>query len=123
MNQNHPIRAEEATSNIVVDIILSLVTLGIYNLFWQARQFRVLNAFLGARRFDFWQWFLLTIVTCGIYHLYTEYVMGNTIMEIQRNLGRPVSTNVGLLSVVVALFGTTIVADAIQQHEINEFYR
>ena len=41
-----------AVSGIAADIILCIVTLGIYNLFWNARQFRTLNAFLGEERFQ-----------------------------------------------------------------------
>ena len=122
MSPGTPLTREEATSNIVVDIILSLVTCGIYNLFWQARQFRVLNAFLGDTRFKFWPWLLLSIVTCGIYHLYFEYVMGNTIMDIQRERGAKVAGNLGITSLFLGIFGLLVVADAIQQHEINQLY-
>ena len=117
-----PLPASQAVSNIVVDILFSLVTLGIYNLFWNARQFRVLNAFLGEERFKFWKWLLLAIITFGIYHIYNEYLVGVAIVDVQRNASRPISENMPLLCVVVSIFGLAVVADAIQQHEINKLY-
>jgi len=118
-----PLPASQAVSNIVVDILFSLVTCGIYNLFWNARQFRALNAFLGEERFAFWKWLLLSIVTCGIYNIYNEYLVGVAIVDVQRNANRPVSANMPLLCVVISIFGLSVVADAIQQHEINKLYR
>ena len=118
-----PLPPSQAVSNIVVDILFSLVTLGIYNLFWNARQFRVLNAFLGEERFRFWKWLLLSIITFGIYNMYNEYLVGVAIVEVQRNAQRPVSEQLPLLCVVVSILGLSVVADAIQQHEINKLYR
>jgi hypothetical protein len=118
----HPMSPEKAVSNVAVDILLTIATCGIYNLFWQARQFRVLNAFLGQERFRFWMWLLLTLVTCGIYHIYTEYLMGRSITEIQRQIGKPPAENLSLISLLLSIFGLTVVADAIQQSEINGFF-
>lgn len=110
------------TSGIVADILLSLITCGIYGLFWQARQMRALNHLLREERFSFIKWLLLTLITCGIYHIYYEYLMGQAIMEVQRRMGRPVSSDLPLLSVLLAIFGFSIAADAVQQNEINKFF-
>lgn len=118
----YPIDPDQAVSGIATDILLSVVTCGIYNLFWQARQFRVLNAFLGRQEFQFWKWALLTLITCGIYHIYTEYVMARAIVSIQRDLGKPANENLIMMTVALSVFGLTIIADAIQQHEINDFF-
>lgn len=117
-----PISAASVRSNIAVDILLSLATCGIYNLFWQARQFRALNAFLGEERFGFWKWFLLSLVTCGVWHVYTEYVMGQAIHEIQARMGRRPTENLPVLCLALSIFGLTLVADAIQQEEINKWF-
>ena len=65
-----PISRSEAVSNIAIDVVLTLVTCGIYNLFWQSRQFKVMNAFLGQKRYSFFQWMILVVLTCGLYHVY-----------------------------------------------------
>ena len=108
---------------IAGDVVLSICTLGVYNLFWNARQFRTLNAFLGEERFQFWKLLLLSLFTLGLYHVYTEYVIGKAIVEIQTGLGRPVSKDMPLICVLVSMFGGTVIADAIQQNEINAFYK
>lgn len=120
--RTYPIARDEAFSNIATDIVLSLITCGIYNLFWQARQFRALNAFVGREEFRFWTWFFLTLVTCGIYHVYTQYRMGAVITEINRKLGLPPNENLALISLLLSIFGLVLVADAIQQSEINGFF-
>ena len=120
--QPFPIDPERARSSIAVDVLLTLVTCGVYNLFWQARQFRALNAFLGSERFRFWSWLFLSLLTCGLYHVYIEYVIGQAITQVQRSLGKEVSANLPLICLLVSIFGLTLVADAIQQHEINAFF-
>ncbi len=120
--RTYPIARDEAFSSIATDIVLSLITCGIYNLFWKARQFRALNAFVGREEFGFWTWFFLTLVTCGIYHVYTQYRMGAVITEINRTLGLPPNENLALISLLLSIFGLVLVADAIQQSEINGFF-
>ncbi len=120
--RTYPIAREDAASNIATDIVFSLITCGIYNLFWQARQFRALNAFKGSEEFRFWSWFFLTLITCGIYHVYTQYRMGAVITEINRKIGNPPNENLALISLLLSIFGLVLVADAIQQSEINGFF-
>jgi hypothetical protein len=115
--------AEKYTSSIVKDIILSIITCGIYYLFWQAREMGAVNYLLEDEKYNFWKWLLLTIITCGIYHIYYEYILAQSIMEVQRRLGRPVSGNLHILSVILAIVGLNIVADAIQQDEINRLFK
>ncbi|HEV7734030.1 MAG TPA: DUF4234 domain-containing protein [Candidatus Binatia bacterium] len=120
--RTYPIAREDAASSIPTDIILSIVTCGIYNLFWQARQFRALNAFIGKEEFRFWSWFFLTLITCGIYHVYTQYRMGLVITEVNTRVGRPPNENLALISLLLSVFGLVLVADAIQQSEINGWF-
>ena len=73
MSQRLPYPRQEAVVGIGIGIILSIVTCGIYGLFWQYKQIEVLNAWLGRKEYDFWTWLLLSIITCGIFSLYYEY--------------------------------------------------
>ena len=115
--------ADRYSSSIAKDIILSLITCGIYYLFWQERQMKAMNYLLEEDKFSFIKWFFLSIITCGIYHIYYEYVFGQSVIEAQQKHGRPVSSYLHLLSVGLALFGLNIVADAIQQEELNKLFR
>ena len=117
-----PVPREEAFVGIGMGIFLSIITCFIYSLFWQARQFRTLNAWLGRKEYSFAKWFLLSLLTCGIYGIYTEYQMSNSINEIQRTRGWHTNPNLGTICVAISFFGSPIASMAIQQEAINKFY-
>jgi len=77
---------------------------------------------LGQQRYNFWLWFLLTILTCGLFNIYYEYYMAQGLVEAQGKYGRPLSKDLPVLSLVLTIFGLNIVTDAIQQNEINKFF-
>jgi len=109
-------------SNIALDVILSVITCSIYWFFWQARQMRAINYLLGQQRYSFWLWFLLTLVTCGLYNIYYEYYMAQGIVEAQDKRNFPRSKDLPVLSLVLTIIGLNIVTDAIQQNEINKIF-
>jgi hypothetical protein len=117
-----PVPREEAFVSIGTGIFLTLLTCGIYSLFWQARQFRVLNAWLGRREYSFWSWFGLCLITCGFYGIYSEYQMAKSILEIQRKREWHTDPNLATLCAAVSMCGFPIASMAIQQEEINKFY-
>jgi hypothetical protein len=106
--------------NIPLYLILTILTCGIFNLYWNYRQMEVCNAVLKRREFSFWVWLLLTILTCGIYHIFYQYKMGAAIVEIQRLLNREIFDILPLISVLVTITGFSIIVDCIHQHEINK---
>ncbi len=118
----YPIPPEQAVRNVAMDIILSLVTGGIWYFVWQYNQFKVVNAFLGRDAANFGTWLLLSLVTCGLYSIYFEYKFAQYINDVQRSIEQPVNTNLPMMSLILGLCGLAIVADAIQQNEINRFY-
>lgn len=113
LTPSHP----EHIRNIAKDIIFTILTCGIYNLYVQYKQIEALNAMLGQRKYDFLTWFLLTLVTCGLYHIYHEYRLSEDLMKLLK-----LETSEPLLAVVLTTIGFGIVADAIQQSHINHFY-
>lgn len=104
---------------VALGIILSLVTCGLYNIYWNYRQFESMNLLLGRREFDFMMWLVLSILTCGLYHIYYEYKMGRELQLWMASNGWEVSPNLGLLGLALSCFGLTVVADAVYQHELN----
>ena len=78
------------------------------------------NELLGRKEFDFWLWLLLSIITCGIYHIFYQYKMGAAIVEIQHKNARTVFDNLPIISVIVTVVGFTIVVDCIHQNELNK---
>ena len=106
-------------ASIPLYLILTLVTLFLFNLYWNYRQMEACNDLLGRREFSWLVWFALCLLTCGLYHLYYQYKMGAAINDIQDQEGLRVSEGLPLLSVVAAIVGFGVVADCIHQHEIN----
>jgi hypothetical protein len=106
--------------NIPLYLILTILTCGLFNLYWNHRQMEACNVLLDRRAFSFWTWLLLTILTCGIYHIFYQYKMGAAIVEIQHLLKRDVFDKLPLLSVIVTILGFSIVVDCIHQNEINK---
>jgi hypothetical protein len=106
-------------ANIALNLVLTLITFFLFNLYWNYRQMVACNDLLGRREFSWPVWFFLTLLTCGLYHLYYQYKMGAAINEIQEDLDTPVTEGLPVLSVVAAILGFGIVADCIHQHEIN----
>ncbi len=107
-------------NNIALFLVLTIVTAGLFNLYWNYRQQQSCNQMLGRNEFSFVMWLLLSIVTCGLYHLYYQFKMGGAINEIQELFGLPVTEGLPVLSLVAALFGVGVVADCIHQHELNK---
>jgi TRAP-type mannitol/chloroaromatic compound transport system permease small subunit len=111
-------RESEHVRGIAASLILTLVTCGVYNLYWQYRQMLATNEMLNDERYRFLPWLAFTLLTCGIYHIYHEYRMS---VDIAQVLGRD-SKNDGLIAVLLSVFGLSFVVDAIQQSQINQHY-
>lgn len=113
-----PLRRDDEVG-IALGIVLSLVTCGLYNIYWNYKQFRAMNALLGREEFSFVMWILLSIVTCGLFHIYYEYKMGAELQAWLKANGYEVTPNLAIVGLVLSCFGMTIVADAVYQHELN----
>jgi hypothetical protein len=109
----------EHSHGVALGIILSLVTCGLYNIYWNYRQFRAMNVLLGREEYNFVMWLVLSILTCGLYHIYYEYKMGSDLQAYMRGAGFDVSPNLAIIGLALSCFGMTVVADAVYQHELN----
>ena len=103
---------------IVWDIIWALLTFGLYNIYVQKQQMLALNDMLKQEKYSFWSWLIFSVITCGLYHIYHEYRMGSDIALCDKAANQ----NLPLVCLLLSLFGLTVVADAIQQFHINQFY-
>ncbi len=110
---------EDFKVSIAKYVIFSIITLGIFNIYWQYKQMMFVNSATAEEKFSFVKWLIFTIITCGIYHIYYEYVMGREIIFLQEKLGIIKSQDLPVISIVLSIIGLTIVTDAIQQREIN----
>ena len=107
--------------NIAVSIILSIVTCGIYGIYWffvltddavKANNGKVYSTSGGVA-------FLLTLVTCGIYGIYWAYQMGKAIAQAQADRGIQSNDN-AVLYLVLAIFGLNIVNYCFIQNDLNK---
>ena len=105
--------------NIAVCIILTIVTCGIYGIYW----FICLNNDANTASNTFGTSggvaFLLTIITCGIYGWYWAYKQGEKIDAAKANRGLPSGSN-GVVYLLLSIFGLAIVAWALMQNELNQ---
>lgn len=113
----HPVKSEHIRS-IPWDLIWTLLTCYLYTLHVQHRQILAVNDMLKQNKYDFWHWLLFTLLTCGLYHIYHEYRKSTDIVAV---MGTPNSYE-PLLSVLLTCFSLHMVADAVQQVQINKFY-
>ena len=106
--------------NIAVCIILSIVTCGIYGLYWLVCLTNDTNTAAGTTDgTSGGMVLLLTIVTCHIYMLYWGYKQGEKIDQVKSQRGFPSGSN-GIAYLLLCLFGFSIVAYALMQDELNK---
>ena len=106
--------------SIPVCIILTLVTCGIYGLYWFYCLTNDTNAVTGHEGDTSGGMALLfTIVTCGIYSIYWAYKMGEKLKEMNLNNGKP-TESWNIIFLVLAIFGLEIIAWALLQSELNK---
>jgi hypothetical protein len=103
--------------SIALCIILSLVTCGLYSLYWFVVITDDLNTVSGQPDTSGGVSLLLTIVTCGIYGLYWAYRCGEKVDRAKQMRNIPAS-NGGVLYLILYMFGG-IIAYALIQNEIN----
>jgi len=102
--------------NIAVSIILTLVTCGIYGIYWMIVLNDELKHEAGEDSFTSGGVvFLLSIVTCGIYSIYWAYKMGEFVDKMNNK-----ESNSNILYLILNLFGFGIVVYALIQNELNK---
>ena len=102
--------------NLAVAIILTIVTCGIYGLYWFVKLTDETKYLTGTDGADGITALLLTLVTCGIYGLYWNYKLGEKVDMLKRNRGQD-STSSSVLFIILAICG--LVNYVIAQSELN----
>lgn len=105
--------------NIALCIILSIVTCGIYAVYWFVTLTDDTNTISGDTKTSGVMALVLTLVTCGIYGLYWAYKCGEKIDSAHQSRGEAAS-NGGVLYLILYIFGG-IIAYALIQNEVNKF--
>ena len=102
--------------SIPLCILFTFITCGIYGIYWMIKMNDEINLLAGEpNATSGGMVFLFSIITCGIYSFYWLYKMGERSDQIKR-----VNGNSGLLYLLLAIFGLSIVSYCLIQDTINK---
>lgn len=106
--------------DIVTTVILSIITCGIYGLYWMV----VLtddsnNLSTNEKTASGGTALLYTIVTCGIYGYYWNYKMGKKLHEAGKERNVDIADN-SVMYIILSVLGLAIVNYCLMQADINK---
>ena len=105
--------------NIAVCIVLSLVTCGLYSIYWFICLTNDTNIVSNSDGTSGGMAFLYALLTCNIYTLFWAYKQGEKLDEAKRAQGIP-SSNSNIIYLLLCLFGLGIIAYALMQDAVNK---
>ncbi len=106
--------------NIVVCILLSLITCGIYGIYWFIVMTDESNMVSDDQTASGGMAFLFTIITCGIYFYYWNYKMGQKLHQAGQKYNKPIGDN-SIVYLLLSIFGLGIINYCIIQSDLNRF--
>lgn len=106
--------------DIVVAIILTFVTCGIYGIYWFIVMTDDVNSLSDEKMASGGTAFLYSILTCGIYALYWNYKIGQKMAEAGKKYNKPINDN-SVLYLVLSIFGLGLVNYCLIQSDLNRF--
>lgn len=106
--------------NIVVCIILSLITCGIYGIYWFIVMTDEANMVSDEKNASGGMAFLFTIITCGIYFFYWNFKMGQKLHQAGQKYNKPIGDN-SIVYLLLSIFGLGIVNYCLIQSDLNRF--
>ena len=108
--------------NIILCIVLSFVTCGIYGIYWMIKLNDEINLLDGTPDdTSGGMVFLLTLITCGIYSFFWMYKMGGKVDNIKAGMGNASgSMQSSVLFLILNLLGLGIVNYCLMQDTINK---
>ena len=107
--------------NIAMCVILSIVTLGIYGIYWMIVMANDVNTVAEDQNGTSGVVvLLLSIVTCSIYYWYWSYQAGNKIYNAKQAKGIP-GDNQAVIYLILCVVGLSIVTECLIQNELNKF--
>lgn len=102
--------------SIAMCVILSVITCGLYGIYWFIVITDEVNAVTGNQKdLSGGMSFLLNLITCGLFSLYWGFNMGD---KLDRYFGE--HTSRGILYLILALFGFNIISLLLIQDSLNK---
>ncbi len=106
--------------DIVISVVLSLLTCGIYSLYWLVTMNDDANKVSNQYETSGVMVILLTIITCGIYGIYWNYKIGQKLYEAGQRYSKDIKDN-SILYLILSLFGFSIINYCLIQNDLNKF--
>ncbi len=121
-NQNNYTNNRVVVPNrsIPLAIILSLVTCGLYSLYWFVVMTDEANSVSDETATGGALSLVLTLITCGLYGIYWNYQMGKKLYDAGVKNNVAISDN-SVLYLILSLFGLGIVNYCLIQNDLNKF--
>lgn len=110
-------RAQIEERNIVVYLLLTLVTCGIFGIYWLVVMLKDIATTSG-EDINPWMVILLSIITCGIYGIYFNYQMGKYMVKAGNNYNVKIEDN-SILYLILSIIGFGIVNYCLVQNDLN----
>lgn len=105
---------------IVTAIILTIITCGIYGIYWFVKLNDEVNILCGDTSAPSGGTvFLLSLITCGIYEIYWSYKMGEKLDNYMAQRGE-LSSNRSIIYLLLSIFGFGIITFALMQDTVNK---
>lgn len=104
--------------NIALCILFSIITCGIYELYWYVCLTDETNMAADEQGTSGVMALILTLITCGIYGFFWAYRCGEKLDKAKTARGQAAS-NGGILYLILYIFGG-IISIALIQHELNK---
>ena len=109
-----------ANRDIVMAVILSIITCGIYGIYWFIVMTDDANVISDEQNASGGLAFLYTLLTCGIYGIYWNYKMGQKLFAAGQKYNKRVDDN-SILYLILSIFGFAIINYCLMQNDLNKF--
>ncbi len=105
--------------NIVLCLILSVLTCGVYSIYWLYKLTSDIYALDGNTKDNPGTEIVLVILTCGLYGFYLWYKIGRSLSSIKAKQGYLAVTDITILFIILSVFNLDVVSLTIAQSELN----
>lgn len=110
--------------DILVSVLLTIITCGIYGIFWFISIVDDLNYASGhTEEPSGIIVFIYSLITCGIYNLYWMYKAGDKVNEMKMRNGMTTDSSNGILYLLCCFLGGGVIAYCLIQSELNRVAR
>ena len=108
--------------NIALCIVFSVLSCGLYSLYWLYCLAEAATRLTGREgAMSGGMVLLLSIVTCGIYGWYWLYVSGEALDQYSVSHGGLGGGHLGILYLLLGIFGFGVISYALMQSELNKY--